>query len=1429
MSTLTGRTVATTYKDLLQISNQNSGIDGQYRYIEDGEGTISVLGLSTDGIQINGHVQPATTETYDLGSGLKRFRDLYLSGNSIHLGQTVFTTDDVQAVKDVQTTSLPVSSIAELASTSVQPGDPISFSTLINRPVTLAGYGITDSTSLTLHGELSGRVDVVETDISNQNTVISNINNEIAALEDFADEVDNTIEQTIIPSLTTLSGASGTWDTATQPDTDVQFNDLTVTGHIAGPAEMRIDPAAVGNNTGKVVIAGDLQVDGVTTTVNSTTMTVSGKTITLAEGATDPSMTDQSGIHVDHVDVNILYDSTTDTWRTNRDLVVQDKLTAATLSATGDIMVDGTVDAAGDLKVQGDSVVTQSDVGIAPNQIPQNKDLGSLAYMDQLNTDELQVNELYLKQMVVDKKEITGATNIFVYDTRKDSDAGAWRDRVKHTSWYNEPLNTSTRGPRRDFPSVAVFVINNEGGSYARSCTIYDGDDPELSMWMTFYVATANYAQGGYMLGGSLGAADDSGAGRSGRAVVAKNGQFWYGRTGSYNSTNAYGALNWVNFLTDNGGSIRPHAGQTETNGQIYTSAEYTGNIAARNTPILNELYPHKGNYRQHKYWRDGDGNYIPSNNVVDLDITVFPDAPIDPDTKLPVPTVAVATYSGLAILRDDHTILAVQHSGSYGSSMRVKIDTDRREVVVGHNGPSSGQCIEVFDIDRLQDSGSAKRVGPIHGSVHNNPTNFITTNARWYAHSNSTTFHVNFRDAAGLYDLPSFGSATTLEKQDDTIYFGSYYLAKIHENTTQPSHGMLNITRESFNTGWMVGDTRANVMCDLQTGTIGQQEGVNIIQNNSFASTTEPWVYVQPTDNGWYYDEPNNIMRFTQASDSSVGLLYQDVDVLANHVYRLTGQPTNNNVRYKVISLQDDGTVAPGANVLLDSNVTVTGATEQIFRPSTNRVRVQLEASSSASTVDGVEVHLISNMVQPELAWNGSRGGTATGSLGAWDGTIRIEGNSGGLDWSGAMCTLTNLEVGKQYIATARAGNVLTPAGGGASNWHMGRTTNDQGAHSDLVWAAENIDDIFSYRVVNSDRFEDSETQRLVFTARYTTEYIFIQANNTSSGDGSVNPSFILESFDVRETIEDRCPRVSNPRDGGRGFSLHGQLQRTPVAPGAELIGYSGFGEHNFLSQPYNTSYNFTDEICVMGWFKSDVETPTAQGHLLNIFEDSSETGNSHHSYIRVLVDSNPRIYFQVLGTSSSGNADTIWHGQSIGSEFGFTLPTTWTHYCATRDKIGRLHMYINGIDVTHDPKTSYIHNGDTTLPVWGPTAVAYMGNSPHSGGEREYSGHSPFLGSMAMWRIGRHAATPKQVEVIYNQEKRMFQPGAQVALTKFEGDPYKSYVTITDMCLDQDTNQLHVVTGLGRSSFEDLIRVDQNDITSNRVHASNGLLIEG
>src|SRR4051812_36851095 len=59
---LTGKTPATTYKDLLQVSNGNAGIDATLRPVSDGEGTDSALKISTVAARLAGPLDFAGTD-----------------------------------------------------------------------------------------------------------------------------------------------------------------------------------------------------------------------------------------------------------------------------------------------------------------------------------------------------------------------------------------------------------------------------------------------------------------------------------------------------------------------------------------------------------------------------------------------------------------------------------------------------------------------------------------------------------------------------------------------------------------------------------------------------------------------------------------------------------------------------------------------------------------------------------------------------------------------------------------------------------------------------------------------------------------------------------------------------------------------------------------------------------------------------------------------------------------------------------------------------------------------------------------------------------------------------------------------------------------------------------------------------------------------
>ena len=112
------------------------------------------------------------------------------------------------------------------------------------------------------------------------------------------------------------------------------YGNITTTGYIAGPATMTIDPAGVGDNTGTVVIAGDLQVDGTTTTINSTTVTVDDLNLTLASGAANAAAANGAGITVDGASATITYDATNDEWDFNKDINVSSRVLVGEVKAS---------------------------------------------------------------------------------------------------------------------------------------------------------------------------------------------------------------------------------------------------------------------------------------------------------------------------------------------------------------------------------------------------------------------------------------------------------------------------------------------------------------------------------------------------------------------------------------------------------------------------------------------------------------------------------------------------------------------------------------------------------------------------------------------------------------------------------------------------------------------------------------------------------------------------------------------------------------------------------------------------------------------------------------------------------------------------------------------------------------------------------------
>ena len=141
--------------------------------------------------------------------------------------------------------------------------------------------------------------------------------------------------------------------------------DLNMTGTLSGPATFNIDPAAVGDNTGTVVIKGNLQVDGTTTTINSTTMTVDDKNMVLGDGAANDAAADGSGITIFSGDGNKTWNwvDATDSWTSSEHI---------DFAATKKIKIAGTAGADGKFLKTTSSGMEWADAAVTVSDITTN-------------------------------------------------------------------------------------------------------------------------------------------------------------------------------------------------------------------------------------------------------------------------------------------------------------------------------------------------------------------------------------------------------------------------------------------------------------------------------------------------------------------------------------------------------------------------------------------------------------------------------------------------------------------------------------------------------------------------------------------------------------------------------------------------------------------------------------------------------------------------------------------------------------------------------------------------------------------------------------------------------------------------------------------------------------------------------------------------
>ena len=441
-------------------------------------------------------------------------------------------------------------------------------------------------------------------------------------------------------------------------------------------------------------------------------------------------------------------------------------------------------------------------VGTGLNQVPTNSMLGGLAYQNAQNTS---IKNLNLKNISLINSEIADtAVDVFVYDTSKDSDGGAWRKKTSHISWYNETLNTATRGSRREFPSVAVIVAETN------KVTIYDGDDPDLPMWMVFNGGVGSNAADTTFLG-TINVPISS--------ILMLNGVLCVG----FSSTGGWG-VSEIGFVSDSqrwwwttGIYKQPLNSIDKRNvGSGYLAVDTSASVQ-----LVNAL-------------------------VNDVAMTVLPNAPIDPSTGLPIPTIAVATDGGLSIIKDDGTV--VNKTRGTNETHSIAFDEDNSLIFSWGTSDNFPRHLSRFEI--------ADWIVSANISFTDNYFSGYNEGLGSGAASTGTA-------AGGFVTVANSGRHFGIDygsggNPDDRL--GILHPKNLTNNANQNLSAFIT---SSYNTGWMYGDVKGAFLSDTDTtNVVGGGDGLITGNDSTFGAVITSLNWSERSGSGGAWNVSGGVLK---------------------------------------------------------------------------------------------------------------------------------------------------------------------------------------------------------------------------------------------------------------------------------------------------------------------------------------------------------------------------------------------------------------------------------------------------------------------------------------------------------------------------------------------------------------------------------------
>jgi len=568
-----------------------------------------------------------------------------------------------------------------------------------------------------------------------------------------------------------------------------------------------------------------------------------------------------------------------------------------------------------------------------------------------------------------------------------------------------------------------------------------------------------------------------------------------------------------------------------------------------------------------------------------DVAITALPNAPIDAETGLPVPTIAVATNGGISIIKDDGTVVDI--TGQTGPPTNV---VWRGEKLISNGNYSDSSAI--FPIPTAD-------------------TTYGSSEA-YYVYNN--------------YPNPLKGVQTGVVADDDKTHMTSSYagMSQIYDYEDNHRKSLVNNVTSTYNTGWMNGDIKLSTLND----SCDPDMGVNLISNSTFDSNMDGW---DDPDSNFTWNASGKVERTSGTENSRIitqfdiieGEWYQydyDVNWISGH----TGSNLYINTGTGYFNPHGTFSGSGHHNGYFKAFATMT-------------LNFQLyglyDFKGTFDNITCKRVNVVGNII-PHNAQTGTLNQTVNNN--PWYSSpynanfTYISDNQNKFSVSNNVLTLVPGATTWEVVAIDLH---MKPNTMYELSFNLTKTSTSGEIYSEFL----GVDKSSS---INGSVHNPSPNTTVTYTeiipARtYPYKAMGFKSNGVFAGTiSNISAKEIVSNHALPGTSSGVVTTTNALRPVGT-------IEKNPVATGSDLAAYSGFSGSNYLQQDYTSDLDFgTGDFCMMVWSHINADELT---QINTLFSTAHTTGSPAGAWIFRVANNGELWFYGSDGTWGSHHCGAI------------------------------------------------------------------------------------------------------------------------------------------------------------------------------------------